>query len=59
MGRPLAALGPLTSIAMGCGDGIVIIAFDSDTTYYLYDDTTWFKPSFGANGAYYRVVPAP
>ena len=20
---------------------------------------TWFSPSFGANGVYYRVVPAP
>jgi hypothetical protein len=21
--------------------------------------STWFKPSFGANGVYYRVVPEP
>lgn len=31
MGRLLAALGLLTNIAMGCGDGIVIIAFNSGT----------------------------
>jgi len=28
------------------------------TTYYV-SGSTWFKPSFGANGVYYRVVPAP
>jgi len=28
------------------------------TTYYLCGDT-WFQPSYGANGVYYRVVPAP
>jgi hypothetical protein len=28
------------------------------STYYLYGNT-WFKPSYGANGVYYRVVPAP
>ena len=28
------------------------------TTYYL-NGNTWFQPSFGANGVYYRVVPAP
>jgi len=27
-------------------------------TYYLCGNT-WFKPCFGANGAYYRVVPTP
>jgi hypothetical protein len=27
-------------------------------TYYLYGNT-WFKPQFGANGVYYRVVPTP
>ena len=27
-------------------------------TYYLCGNT-WFKPSYGANGVYYRVVPAP
>jgi hypothetical protein len=28
------------------------------TTLYVCNHT-WFKPSFGANGVYYRVVPAP
>jgi hypothetical protein len=27
-------------------------------TYYLCGNT-WFQPSYGANGVYYRVVPAP
>ncbi len=27
-------------------------------TYYL-SGNTWFKPSYGANGVYYTVVPAP
>jgi len=28
------------------------------TTYYLCGNT-WFQPSYGANGVYYRVVPTP
>jgi hypothetical protein len=28
------------------------------TTYYLCGNT-WFKPSYGANGVYYVVVPTP
>lgn len=28
------------------------------TTYYL-SGNTWFKPAYGANGVYYRVVPTP
>jgi len=28
------------------------------STYYLCGNT-WFQPSFGANGVYYRVVPTP
>ena len=28
------------------------------TTYY-HCATTWFQPSYGANGVYYRVVPTP
>ena len=28
------------------------------TTYFLCGNT-WFQPSYGANGVYYRVVPAP
>jgi hypothetical protein len=27
-------------------------------TYYLCGNT-WFQPSYGANGVYYRVVPTP
>ena len=27
-------------------------------TYYL-SGNTWFRPSYGANGVYYTVVPAP
>jgi len=26
---------------------------------YYVSGNTWFKPSYGANGVYYRVVPAP
>jgi hypothetical protein len=29
------------------------------TSYYLCGGSTWFQPSYGANGIYYRVVPAP
>jgi hypothetical protein len=28
------------------------------TTYFLCGNT-WFQPSYGANGVYYRVVPTP
>jgi hypothetical protein len=28
------------------------------TTYYQCG-MTWFQPSYGANGVYYRVVPTP
>jgi hypothetical protein len=28
------------------------------STYYLCGNT-WFQPSYGANGVYYRVIPAP
>jgi hypothetical protein len=28
------------------------------TTYYLCSNT-WFSAAYGANGVYYRVVPAP
>jgi hypothetical protein len=37
--------------------GAIMIPKDG-TTYYL-SGNTWFKPSFGANGVYYRVVPTP
>jgi hypothetical protein len=29
-----------------------------DSTYYVCG-SAWLQPSFGANGVYYRVVPAP
>lgn len=30
------------------------------SSYYLCNSTnTWFKPSYGANGVFYKVVPAP
>jgi hypothetical protein len=28
------------------------------TNYYVVGNT-WFQPAYGANGVYYRVVPAP
>jgi hypothetical protein len=31
----------------------------TDGTTYYYCGSAWFQPSFGANGVYYRVVPAP
>jgi hypothetical protein len=30
----------------------------ASTTYY-HCSNAWFQPSYGANGVYYRVVPAP
>ena len=27
-------------------------------TYYL-NGNTWFQPSYGANGVFYKVVPTP
>ncbi|WP_199309831.1 hypothetical protein [Synechocystis sp. FACHB-383] len=29
-----------------------------NATYYLYNGV-WFSPAYGANGVYYRVIPAP
>jgi len=37
----------------GCTSPIV-----GGTTYFLCG-YTWFQPSYGANGVYYRVVPTP
>ena len=28
-------------------------------TTYFFCGNTWFQPSYGANGVYYRVVPTP
>lgn len=41
------------TLPSGCGSAQV-----RGTTYYVCG-SAWFKPSFGANGVYYRVVPAP
>jgi hypothetical protein len=30
-----------------------------DGSSYYFCGGTWFQPSFGANGVYYRVVPVP
>jgi hypothetical protein len=30
----------------------------SGATYYV-SNNTWFQPSYGANGVFYKVVPAP
>jgi len=40
-------------IPAGCTEPIV-----RGTSYYLCGNT-WFKPMYGANGVYYRVVPTP
>ncbi len=51
-----------TAYAMGAIYATVPAGCASPTvngmTYYLCGDT-WFQPSHGANGVYYRVVPAP
>ncbi|HRF74751.1 MAG TPA: hypothetical protein PL117_18460 [Accumulibacter sp.] len=40
-------------IPAGCANPVV-----AGQTYYLCGNT-WFKPAYGANGVYYRVVPTP
>jgi hypothetical protein len=35
-----------------------IISGVGDSTYY-HCGASWFRPSFGANGVYYRCVPVP
>ena len=40
-------------ICAGCASPTV-----QDITYYLCGNP-WFLPSYGANGVYYRAVPAP
>ena len=44
--------GIYTTLPAGCTHRVV-----SGTTYY-HCAGVWFKPSYGANGVYYRVVPA-
>jgi hypothetical protein len=41
------------ALPTGCASPSVL-----GTTYYVCGNT-WFLPSYGANGLYYRVVPAP
>lgn len=41
------------TLPAGCAQNSV-----NGTSYYLCG-TTWFKPAYGANGVYYRVVPNP
>ncbi len=48
---PMGAI--VTTLPPGCSVTTV-----GGTTYYL-SGSTWFKPSYGANGVYYRVVPTP
>lgn len=42
------------SLPSQCGEANV-----QGTNYYVCGNDTWFKPSFGANGVFYRVVPSP
>ena len=42
---PVVPAGSVTTVVQG-------------QTYYL-SGNTWFAPSYGANGVYYRVVPVP
>jgi hypothetical protein len=48
MSRLLVALGVLTAVVLGCGDGIVIIAFNSGT---IVSD-----PSCGGGGGQFELV---
>ena len=52
--NPTYAMGAIyATVPAGCAQPTV-----QGMTYYLCGNT-WFQPSFGANGVYYRVVPAP
>jgi len=53
-GVPSYAMGAVyPTLPAGCAQPNV-----GGKTYYLCGNT-WFLPSYGANGVYYRVVPAP
>jgi len=43
------------SLPTGCAEAQV----NSSTYYVCAGSNTWFKPSYGANGVYYKVVSAP
>jgi hypothetical protein len=52
--NPAYAIGAIyATLPAGC-----VTATVHGRTYYLCGNT-WFQPSFGANGVYYRAVPAP
>jgi len=42
------------SLPSQCGEANI-----QGANYYVCGSDTWFKPSFGANGVFYRVVPTP
>jgi hypothetical protein len=43
-----------TTLPAGCTYDAV-----GSTTYYKCGGGVWLSPGYGANGVYYRVVPAP
>ena len=52
--NPAYAMGAIyATLPPGCATPTV-----QGVTYYLCGNT-WFQPSYGANGVYYRVVPTP
>ncbi len=52
--NPTYAMGAIyATLPPGCATPSV-----QGVTYYLCGNT-WFQPSYGANGVYYRVVPTP
>jgi hypothetical protein len=52
---PAYAIGAIyATLPAGCDSSATV----GRTLYYLCGDA-WFKPCFGANGVYYRVVPTP
>jgi hypothetical protein len=52
--NPTYAMGAIyATVPAGCVQPTV-----QGKSYYLCGNT-WFQPSYGANGVYYRVVPAP
>ena len=52
--NPTYAMGAIyATLPAGCATPTV-----QGVTYYLCGNT-WFQPSYGANGVYYRVVPTP
>lgn len=58
------AAGAATATAYAMGSSVTALPPGSvsvtrgSTTYYIHGNT-WFLPTFGAGGVYYRVVPAP